>query len=126
MKYLNQSVLYIIIVSILFYVISNYLPWLGFQLVSEYSNEVVIYLFVGVVSWFINFILKTFFSLLTMPISVLTFWLFSLFVNFILLYVFEQVISYLDVWVLIVLWNVVQVFVLSCLLSIICFLVKKI
>lgn len=126
MKYIKHFVLYVILGSGLLYVMAHYFPWLGFSLESEYANDAIVYLFLGIVSWLINVVLKWILGLLTLPISALTFGIFSLILNFVLLYVFEQFVNYLDLWIFVILWNVVQVFVLSCLLSFVYFLVKKI
>jgi putative membrane protein len=126
MKYIKHFILYVFVGSFLLYLISNYLPWLWFYLESNYSSSFVIYIFLGIVSWLINVVLKWVLNILTLPISALTFGLFSLILNFILLYVFEQFVNYLDLGILIVLGNVVQVFVLSCVLSFVYFLIKKI
>lgn len=126
MKYIKHFVLYVVVGSGLLYVIAHYFPGLGFTLQSEYANEMIIYLFIGIVSWFINVVFKSLLGLVTLPLSALTFGLFSLVVNFILLYVFEQFINYLELWIAVYLGNVVQVFVLSCVLSLVYFIVKKI
>ncbi len=126
MKYIKHFFLYVLFGSALLYFVANFFPWLWFTLQSDYSNTIVIYLFLGIVSWLINVVFKWILSLLTFPISTLTFGLFSLVLNFVLLYVFEQFINYLDLGLYVYLWNVVQVFVLSCLLSFVYLLVKKI
>lgn len=126
MKYIKHLVLYVALGSGLLYGIAHYFPGLGFSLQSEYANDLIIYLFLGIVSWFINVVLKSLLGLLTLPISALTFGVFSLILNFVLLYVFEQFVNYLDLGVFVVLGNVVQVFVLSCILSFVYFIVKKI
>jgi len=125
MKRLKSFVLYVMIVAVLFYLMSNYFPNLWFQLNSEYSNELLIYLFVAVVSWLINYLLRNLLNLLTKPISAITFWLFSLFLNFILLYVFEQLINFLELWIEVSLWSVLQVFIISIILSLVAVLIKK-
>lgn len=126
MKYIKHFVLYVVFGSGFLYLVANYFPGLGFSLQSEYANNLVIYLFLGIVSWLINVVLKWILWLLTLPISALTFGIFSLILNFVLLYVFEQLINYLDLGIFVVLGNVVQVFVLSCILSFVYFIVKKI
>lgn len=126
MKYIKRFFLHVIMAGILLYVVDKYFPGLWFSLQSEYANEIVIYLFVGIVFWLINVVLKSILKLITLPISALTFGLFSLVINFLLLYIFEQFVNYLDVWVVVLLGNVVQVFILSCLFSLISFLIKKI
>jgi len=126
MKYLKHSILYIVIGSLLLYVIAEYIPGLWFYVQSEYKDVYLVFLFLGILSWLINIVIKSILRLITLPINALSFWLFSAATNFTLLYVFEQFVNYLNVWVVVGLWDVVQVAVLSLTLSIAYFLIKKI
>lgn len=126
MKYLKHFILYIVIGSLLLYVVAEYMPGLGFSVQSEYKDVYLVFLFLWILSWLINIVIKGILKLITFPITALTFWLFSLGINFTLLYVFEQFVNYLDVWVIVTLWSVVQVAVLSFVLSAVYFLIKKI
>ncbi len=126
MKYIKQSVLYILFVWLFLYITSYNLPWLGFSLISEYSQEFVIYFFLALIFWFIHLLFTLLLKILNLIIPKLAFLIFSLIIDFVLLYVFEQFINYLDIGVFVQLGNVIQVFILSLCLSCICFLVKKI
>lgn len=126
MHYLKQSVLSILLWSLALYLIAFYLPWLGFTVQSNYDNVFVIFLFLGVLSWICNVLVKGVLRLLTLPLSLFTLWLFGFVLNFLLLYVYEQFVNFLALGVTIHLGNVQQVFVLSCILSTLYLLLKKI
>ena len=58
MRYLKQSVLSILLGSLVLYLISSYLPGLGFVVQSDYDNVFVIFLFLGILSWICNVLVK--------------------------------------------------------------------
>lgn len=126
MRYLKQSILGILLWSLLLFLIASYFPWLWFVVKSDYDTIVVIFFFLGIVSWFFNVLVKGVLKLITFPLSALSLWFFWFILNFLLLYVFEQFVNFLDLGVNVHLGNVLQVFVLSCILSFLYLLLTKI
>jgi uncharacterized membrane protein YvlD (DUF360 family) len=108
------------------YVIAMYVPELGLTVQSPYKDVYVVFLFLWWVFWLVHVILKGILDILTLPLKVITLGLSWLLVNFLLFYVFEQLIVYLNLGVVVKLWSVVQVIILSCIMSLLYFLIKKI
>ena len=126
MKFLKQFVLEVLLGSALLYWIAKYVPELGLIVQSPYKDVYVVFLFLWWVFWLVNVILKRIVDIITIPLKVLTLGLSWLLVNFLLFYVFEQLIVYLNLGIVVKLWSVIQVFILSCIMSLLYFLIKKI
>lgn len=73
MKYLKHAVLYILVGSFLLYAIAQYVPGLGFSVQSEYKDVFVIFLFLGILSWIVNVVIKSILKLITLPVTMITF-----------------------------------------------------
>ena len=126
MRYIKQTIIGILLWSIVMFLIASYFPWFGFVVQSDYHAVFVVFLFLGILSWFFNVLVKGVLRILTLPLSFFSLGLFWFFLNFLLLYVFEQFVNFLELWVTVTLGNVFQVFALSCILSLIYFLLTKI
>jgi putative membrane protein len=80
----------------------------------------------AVVFRLINNVGKYILKILTLPLRFITLGLFSLVLNMLIMYIFEFVVNNYSIWVIIHLWTLVQVFVLSLVVTTITFLIKKI
>ncbi len=126
MKPLKNLLVNIVVNGAVLYCIVNYIPELGFKIQSIYKDTYIIFGILGIVFWLINSVLKNILKILTLPVRLITLWLSSLVLNIIVLYIFEQTVNYLDIGVIITLGTIVQTFILSVILSVIYFVIKKI
>ena len=126
MKPIKHLLVNIVVNGVVLYVIVNYIPELGFKIESIYKDSYIIFGVLGIIFWLINSVLKNVLKILTLPIRIITLWLSSLLLNLIVLYIFEQTVNYLDIGIGVQLGTLVQTFILSLILSVIYFLIKKI
>ncbi len=63
---------------------------------------------------------------MSIPLKILTLWLFSFVVNILIFYILEFVVNEMNLWISIKLWSVLMVFVLSIVISLLYFIIKKI
>ena len=80
----------------------------------------------AILFWIVNSIVKVVLKFLSLPLTYLTFWSFTLVLNVILLYIFEYFVNWLWLWIVVHLWNFIQVILMSFVSSFIAFLIKKI
>ncbi len=125
MKPIKQFLVNVIINGLIFYVVVNHIPELWLVIQSEYKDTIVIFGILWLIFRFFNAVLKRILNILTLPVKYLTLGISSLIINILMLYVFEQVINYLDVGITIQLGTIVQVCVLSLVLTITYFAIKK-
>ena len=116
---------------IILYLIDGYSAWWlwldsWFSVTATQYNEFLTFGILAAIFWVVNGIVKGILKVLTLPLRLLTLWLFSLVLNMLMIYIFEFVVNNYSMWVVIHLWTIVQVFILSLLVTIITFLVKKI
>ncbi len=89
---LNKILTAIFINTLVIYIISKYLPWLGFHIsFNSYSLEV--YLAVWFIFWILNEIVKKVVKFLTLPLNILTLGLFSILINIWFLYLFAYIMN---------------------------------
>lgn len=116
----------IVVNWLLLYVISRYIPEAWLKIVSEYNDHIAIFWFLWLMFWITNWIIKKILNIVTLPLKLITLWLSSIVLNIVMFYVFEQFVNYLDVWIQIQLWTIVQVIILSIVMTLSYFLIKKI
>ena len=126
MKFIKHFFITIVINSVLLYIISKYVPQLGFSIHSVYKDSIGVFAVLGIAFWITNSLLKTIVKTLTLPIKYLTLGISGLIINIILLYVFEQMINYLDIGVTVTLGNIIQTILLSLVFTCIHVIIKKI
>lgn len=126
MKIIKNFVINIIINGAILYAIVHYIPELWFNIQSIYKDTYIIFGILGVIFWILNSVLKRILNILTLPVKIITLGISSLIINIMVLYVFGRVVNYLDVGISIQLGSMVQTCILSCIISVIYFLIKKI
>lgn len=126
MKTLKHLIITIAVNWLLLYIISKYIPEAWLKIVSEYSDQIVIFWFLWLVFRITNGIIKKILNIVTIPLKLVTLWLSSIVLNVLMFYFFEQFINYLDVWIQVQLWNIIQVVILSVFMTLSYFLIKKI
>lgn len=124
-RFIVKLVLYVIFNAVLLYLISFYLPdW--FSVSSTEYTVYITFLFLAIVFFLSNTVLKKILKIVTFPLKYLTLWLSTLLVNVFVLYVFEYIINTGDFGIEVVLWSLKTTFVMSIGISVLFFLYKKI
>ncbi len=124
-KIIKELIISILINAILLYVASEYLPELGFGLVSSQYPAIITFGILWSIFWFLNNIIKTILKTVTLPLKILTLGLSSLIINIGIFYLFKYVLDSSTLWIAIQLGNILQVFILSIIITWIYFLIKK-
>ena len=107
------------------YVIHKYTEWWFWVEATQYD----VFATFGILAaafWLVNNVVKGVLKVLTIPLKYLTFGLFSLVLNVLMIYVFEFLVNNSSVGVFIHLGTIVQVFLLSLIVTVIAFIIKKI
>ena len=125
LKFIKSLILNILLNGLVLYLFSEYLSSWFFVESIEYS-VLFTFIILSLLFWVINNIIKVFLKILTIPLKYMTFGLFSLVLNMFMLYLFEYFVNNANIGIIIHLGTMVQVFVLSLLVAIISFLIKKI
>lgn len=124
-KFLRHLLFSIIIYGIMLYIVHKYSEgWLWVE-ATQYDVFLTFWI-LAVVFWLINNVVKVVLRILTIPLKYITFGLFSLVLNVLMIYIFELLVNNSNVGVVIHLWTIVQVFLLSLVVTIIAFIIKKI
>ena len=125
MMIINKILSAIFINTIVIYVISKYLPSLGFQ-VNFLSCSLEVYLAIWFIFWILNEIVKKIVKILTLPLNILTLGLFSILVNIWFIYIFAYVINnYFQNLATVQLWTFLQVAIVSVLIWLLNLFLKK-
>ena len=103
---------------------NEYIWW--FWVESTPFDVFLTFILLAVLFWIINTIVKGVLKFLSLPLTYLTFWSFTLVLNVILLYIFEYIVDWYWLWIVVHLWNFIQVICMSFVSSFIAFLIKKI
>jgi len=121
----NKFLSAVFINTLVIYIISKYMTFLWFNIDFKVCS-LEIYLFIGFVFWFLDKIVKSIVKILTLPLNILTLWLFSIVINVLFIYLFQYVINhYLPNIAFVNLWNWVNVLITSVLIWILNLLFKK-
>lgn len=124
-KFLRRLIFSIILYWITLYIIHKYSGWWFWVEATQYD----VFLTFGILAaifWVVNNIVKVVLRILTIPLKYITFGLFSLVLNMLMMYIFEFLVNNSTMGVTIHLWTIVQVFVLSLVVTVVAFLIKKI
>jgi len=122
---INKILTAIFINTLVIYIISKYLPTLGFH-INFLSCSLEVYLAVGFIFWILNEIVKKIVKILTLPINILTLWLFSILINIWFIYLFAYVMNnYFQNLAIVQLWTFVQVAIVSVIIWILNLFLKK-
>ena len=121
----NKILSVIFINTIVIYIISKYLPWLGFH-ISFNSCSLEVYLAVWFIFWVLNEIVKKIVKILTLPLNILTLGLLSILINIWFLYLFVYIMNnYFVSLATVSLWTFVQVAVVSVIIWLLNLFLKK-
>lgn len=124
-KSLRHLLFSIIIYAIMLYIVHKYSD--GWFWVEATQYDVFItFGILSIIFWIINNVVKVILKILTIPLKYITFGLFSLVLNVLMIYIFEFLVNNSTIGVLIHLWTIVQVILLSLVVTIISFIIKKI
>ena len=128
--------LFIIIKSLLFSIL---IYWIFLFLLHQYTDRFwveevregydvfLVFVFLAILFWVTQNIVKWVLKFLSLPLTYLTFWSFALVLNVVLLYVFEYIVDWLGLWIVVhISDNIGKVILMSFASSIIAFLIKKI
>lgn len=126
MKPIKHLLINIIVNGAVLYFIVHYIPELGFNIESIYKDTYIIFWILWLLFWLINTVLKRILKILTLPIRIITIGIFSFILNIAILYIFEQTVNFLDIGIIVQLGTLVQTLILSVIISIIYFVIKKI
>lgn len=126
MKPIKNFLVNIIVNGAVLYAIVQYVPELGFKIQSIYKDIYIIFGVLGILFWLLNSVLKKILNILTLPVKVITLGISSLVINIAVLYIFQWVVNYLDIGIRVELGTIIQTGILSCIISSIYFLIKKI
>lgn len=122
---INKFLSSVFINTLVIYVISKYLPSLGFH-ISFLSCSLETYLFVWFIFWLLNEIVKKIVKILSLPINIITLGLFSILINIWFIYLFAYVINnYFKNLAVVQLWTFVQVAVVSVIVWLLNLFLKK-
>jgi putative membrane protein len=124
-KFLRHLLFSVIIYWIMLYIVHKYSGWWFWVEATQY-DVFLTFGILAVVFWIINNVVKVVLKILTIPLKYITFGLFSLVLNVLMIYIFEFLVNNSTVGVLVHLWTIVQVFLLSLVVTIIAFIIKKI
>ncbi|MFZ2150584.1 MAG: phage holin family protein [Candidatus Absconditicoccaceae bacterium] len=123
---IKNLIINVVINGVILYFIHKY--DLGFKVQATRYDVYMTFLILGFVFWFFNFILKRILKILTLPLKILTFGISSLIINVLVIYIFEYVVNTYGVefGIVVSLGTVLQVLVLSFIITLSYLLIKKI
>jgi len=124
-KLLRRLIVSVLVYGVMLYVIHKY-SWGWFWVEATQYDVFLTFGILAAVFWLVNNVGKVILKILTVPLKYLTLWLFSLVLNILVIYIFEFLVNNSTMWVVVHLGTIVQVFILSLVVTIIAFLIKKI
>ena len=112
---INKILSAILINSMILYIVAKYVPVsvLGFSItpIDQLIPEMIVLLWA--IFWFMNDVIKRVARAITLPIRILTLWLFNVVLNVWFFFIFEWIINtYVDS-ITVELWSVIQIILLS-------------
>lgn len=122
---INRILSTVFLNALVVYIITKYIPslWFSIEMWTDFNLE--IFLVIWAVFWLVNDVLKRVIKIIALPITFITLWLFSIVINVAIFYVFKAVVNSMDIWIVVLLWTVWQVFLLSIVTWILNLLLKK-
>lgn len=123
---IKSLIINVVINWVILYFIHKYNLW--FKVQATRYDVYMTFVILWFVFWFFNFILKRVLKILTLPLKIITFGISSLIINVFVIYVFEYVVNtYKDqFWIEVWLGSILQVVVLSFIITLSYILIKKI
>jgi len=121
---IKNLIINVIINWVILYFIHKYDLW--FKVQATRYDVYVTFVILWFIFWFFNFILKRILKLLTLPLKILTFGISSIIINVFVIYLFEYVVNTYDFWIVVRLGTILQVLVLSFIITVSYILIKKI
>ncbi|HKL44075.1 MAG TPA: phage holin family protein [Candidatus Absconditabacterales bacterium] len=124
-KLLRRLIVSVLVYGVMLYVIHKYSGGWFWVEATQYD----VFLTFGILAavfWLVNNVGKVILKILTVPLKYLTLGLFSLVLNILVIYIFEFLVNNSTMGVVVHLGTIVQVFILSLVVTIIAFLIKKI
>lgn len=125
MKLLKELIINILFNTIILYVVNEYFNQIWFNVISTNYNIITTFLILWIIFWFLNNILKKILKIVTIPLKIITLWLSSIIINILIFYVFEAVINNSNLWITINISSIVSVIILSIIITISYFLIRK-
>lgn len=122
---INKILSTVFLNALVVYIVIKYIPVLWFTIDMGDTFNLEIFLIIWAVFWFTNDILKWFLKIIALPITFVTLGLFSIVINIVIFYIFKSVVNSLDLWIVVWLGTVLQVFFLSIVTGILNLLIKK-
>jgi len=122
---INKLLSSVFINVLVIYIISKYIPQLGFH-VSFLNCSLEVYLLVWLIFWVLNEVVKKIVKILTLPLNILTLGLFSILVNVWFIYIFAYVMNnYFANLAHVQIWTFIQIVIVSILIYVLNLLLKK-
>ena len=122
--FINKILSAIFVNTLVIYTISEYLP--NFFHIHFNTCSLRTYLTIWAIFWLLDVIVKKIVKILTLPLNILTLGLFWIFINILFIYLFQYVINnYEQVIATVQLWTFVQVAIVSIVIYVLNFLLKK-
>lgn len=123
-----KSLLFSILIYWIFlFLLHQYTDWFWVEEVKEGYDVFLVFVFLSILFWLTQNIVKWVLKFLSLPLTYLTFGSFTLVLNVVLLYVFEYIVDWLGLWIVVhISDNIGKVILMSFASSIIAFLIKKI
>lgn len=98
-----------------------------FWIWNDFINLIWVFLILWLIFWIFNSPIKWILKMLSCPINFMTMWLISLFINVLVFYLFAAFSNVFFDWeVVIKLWTIIQTLILSFVMSICSYILKKI
>lgn len=123
-KVLRSLLFSVLIYGIFLFVLHQYTN--RFWVEATDYDVFLTFILLAILFWIVNNIVKWVLKFLSLPLTYLTFWSFTLVLNVVLLYIFEYVVNGSWLWIVVKLWEFYYVILLSFIASFIAFLIKKI
>jgi len=124
MKIVKNLIANIVVCWVLLYVFNYFSLWIKFSFSNPATENSIIsliwiFLILGFIFRVFNSPIKWILKTLSCPVNFLTLWLASIAINVLIFYLFAYVVNnYLDLWVVVKLWEIRQTLILSFIMSI--------
>ena len=124
MKIIKNLIANVVVCWILLYVFNYFSLWIKFSFSNPATENSIIsliwiFLILGFIFRVFNSPIKWILKTLSCPVNFLTLWLASIAINVLIFYLFAYVVNnYLDLWVVVKLWEIRQTLILSFIMSI--------
>lgn len=124
-KIISMVMINTVILHILYRISLAFPDFRAFVFVPSGNISFELYIWLGFIFWMINDVLRSIVKVITLPITRLTLWIFSILINVWAFYLLMHVVNALNLWVGIELWSFLQVFLISIVVGILNLFFKK-